>query len=272
MREGVRAAVREADQGVGWRRRCCWRRWRRCCWRRWRRCCWRRWRWCCWRRRGRGEGVGRAACLRSELPLLRRLLHRLDVGVLVLGSDRRRLRVVARRARRLPTRLTGLVEPAKAPGTGAWHSPRRGTRGVGVGSRGGAPASRARVDRLRTLATLVRVGGRVHEHAVLWMLAIRERRLARWRSRLVAAAHMRSMRGSAEREREARVGSRCVCSPLRSGVRAEHFGPCRHGYPHGFGELRAKEEAAADVKAEQKSHLPRCGVCVLFGCGWFILK
>ena len=102
--------------------------------------------------------------------------------------------------------------------------------GVGVGGRGGAPASRARVDRLRTLATLVRVGGRVHEHAVLWMLAIRERRLARWRSRLVAAAHTSSMRGSAERERE-RERERCVCSPLRSGVRAEHFGPCRHGYP-----------------------------------------
>ena len=211
MREGLRAAVRKAEQCVGWRRRCCWRRWRRCCWRRWRRCCWRRWRWCCWRRRGRGEGVGRAACLRSELPLLRRLLHRLDVGVLVLGSDRRRLRVVARRARRLPTRLTGLVEPAKAPGTGAWHSPRRGTRGVGVGSRGGAPASRARVDRLRTLATLVRVGGRVHEHAVLWMLAIRERRLARWRSRLVAAAHTRSMRGSAEREIERGTRGVALC-------------------------------------------------------------
>ena len=221
VREGLRAAVRKAEQCVGWRRRCCWRRRRRCC----------------WRQRARGEGVGQAACLRSELPLLRRFLHRLDVGVLVLGSDRRRLRVVARRARRLPTRLTGLVEPAKAPGTGAWHSPRRGTRGVGVGSRGGAPASRARVDRLRTLATLVRVGGRVHEHAVLWMLAIRERRLARWRSRLVAAAHMRSMRGSAEREREARVGSRCVFSPLRSGVLAEHFGPCGHGYPQHRGSV-----------------------------------
>ena len=104
----------------------------------------------------------------------------------------------------------------KAPGTGAWHGPRRGTRaaGVGVGGRGGAPASRARVDRLRTLATLVRVGGRVHEHAVLWMLAIRERRLARWRSRLVAAAHTRSMRGSAERERETHAWGRAVCAHL----------------------------------------------------------
>ena len=83
--------------------------------------------------------------------------------------------------------------------------------GVGVGGRGGAPTSRARVDRLRTLATLVRVGGRVHEHAVLWMLAIRERRLARWRSRLVAAAHTRSMRGSAERERERGTRGVALC-------------------------------------------------------------
>ena len=125
----------------------------------------------------------------------------------------------------------------------------RHARGVGVGSRGGAPASRARVDRLRTLATLVRVGGRVHEHAVLWMLAIRERRLARWRSRLVAAAHMRSMRGSAEREREPHAWGRAVCAHLFAAVSSPstlaHVAmlPIRAR----FGELRAKEEAAADV-------------------------
>ena len=137
----------------------------------------------------------------------------------------------------------------KAPGTGAWHGPRRGTRGVGVGSLGGAPASRARVDRLRTLATLVRVGGRVHEHAVLWMLAIRERRLARWRSRLVAAAHTRSMRGSAEREREARVGvTLCVLTSSQRRPRRALWPmwPWLSAAPR-FGALRAKEEAAADV-------------------------
>jgi len=43
---------------------------------------------------------------------------------------------------------------------------------------------------------------------------------------------------------------------------------------HGFGELRAKEEAAADVEQNKKSTkvTSRCGVCVLCGRGWFILK
>ena len=63
---------------------------------------------------GNGRVVGRA-CLGDELPLLSRLLHGDDVGILVLGRNGRRLHVVARRARRLPTRLTGLVEPAKRP-------------------------------------------------------------------------------------------------------------------------------------------------------------
>ena len=112
-------------------------------------------------------------------------------------------------------------------------APRRGTR-AGV-----APASRARVDGLRTLATLVRVGRRVHEHAVLRMLAIRERRLSRRRSRLAAAAHAQHAQ---VRQEEAHAGSRCVCSP-RSGVLVEHGGPCRHASPRSSaGELlRAKE-------------------------------
>ena len=181
-------------------------------------------------------GCGAAACLGNELPLLRGLLHRGDVGVLVLGRDGRRLHVVARRARRLPTRLTGLVEPAKRPDVcvwAAWQGTRRGTRA------GAAPASRARVDGLRTLATLVRVGRRVHEHAVLRMLAIRERRLSRRRSRLAAAAHAQHAQ---VRQEEAHAGSRCVCSP-RSGVLVEHGGPCRHASPRSSaGELlRAKE-------------------------------
>ena len=77
-----------------------------------------------------------------------------------------------------------------------------------------------------------------------------------------------------ERERRTRGVALCVLTFAQRRPRRALWPMSPWLSAHGFGELRAKEEAAADVEQNKKSTkvTSRCGVCVLCGRGWFILK